>query len=127
LKDNTTSDFDYGTFDKEKYSLVWQYNKWQLYENKQVFPRFFLTPQFVVKTSVSDQVSAFYSQDLAKTIILSENPLMPTDPNATGNVKLTVYTPNKILFTLESSGTQFLFLSDTYYHNWIAKIDGTKT
>lgn len=114
------------TFPKDKYQLVWQKTPWQIYENRQALPRFFLTNDFKVYRSKSAALKNIYSKniDLGKTLLLEAEPNITIDRNSQNNIKLLSYEPNKVVFQTKSSGNSLLFLSDNYYSQWGAFIDG---
>jgi uncharacterized membrane protein YfhO len=118
---------DYVTFPQENYLLVWQKNPWQIYENKTVIPRFFLTGDFILAKNRAQSLSLIYepSIDLNKTVILENSPGMPMDASAGGNINLVKYSPNKISFKVSAQGNKLLFLSDNYYPEWQGQVDGS--
>ncbi|PIR80139.1 MAG: hypothetical protein COU25_01670 [Candidatus Levybacteria bacterium CG10_big_fil_rev_8_21_14_0_10_35_13] len=120
---------DITTFPQEQFKLAVKIYPWQLYENLDVLPRFFLTPKYIVAENKSKALSLIYSSNvnLKDTIILEESPNIKINPNATGEAKLILYTPNRIEISLNSSDNNLLFISDVYYPEWTAKIDGKKT
>ncbi len=113
-------------FPKEQYSLIWQDAQWQVYENKNALPRFFLTSDYILASNKTAALSFIYNKniDLKKTLILEERPNILLDNKAKGNVKLILYSPNKVVFSVFASGNTLLFLSDNYYLEWNVKIDG---
>lgn len=113
-------------FPPDQYKLIWQEKSWQIYENKNALPRFFLTPQYAVTPDSQKALSAIYTTDLRRTLILSQIPMQETDKSATGQVLLIAYKPNIVSFSIQTTGRQFLFLSDTYDSTWKAKIDGVE-
>lgn len=117
---------DLETFPKDKYQLVWQDKSWQVYENKQALPRFFMANDYVLATDREKELSLIYDKnvDLSKTLILEEKPKIKIDKNSTGAIKLISYKSNEVRFKVESLGNNLLFLSDNYYPGWHAKIDG---
>lgn len=123
-----TSVADTSTFPDDIYSLVWQKKPWQIYENKQALPRFFLTSDYIVSPNNKDAITKIYSPlDLSKTLILNKTPQTPVTRNAKGTVKLITYKPNQISFSTSSTGNMLFFLSDNYYPFWAATVDGKET
>jgi len=117
---------DNGTFPENQYKLIWTNLPWQIYENKDVLPRYFLAGDYIVKNTKQDILSNIYNSklDLFKTLILEENPKIPIDKSSTGAAALISYTPNKITFKTETNGNLLLFLSDNYFSDWKATVDG---
>ncbi len=116
---------DYDTFAQNYYKLVWQDSPWQIYENKNALPRFFMTGSYVIIKDKNSVISAIYNKnlDLQKTLILEEKPSMSIDGDSLGIAKLLSYTPNKVSFSTKSNGNSLLFLSDNYWDEWQALID----
>ena len=117
---------DLSTFPKEQYELVYKIYPWQIYKNKHVLPRFFLTSDFVLANDKKEALLLLYDKniDLKKTLILEESPSVSLDAKSKGNVDLILYKPNKIEFKVNVSGNTLLFLSDNYYPEWNVTIDG---
>lgn len=122
---NSTS-ADNDTFPPEKYSLIWHSDPWQIYENLKAFPRVFLANQYKIVTQ-DKAIDAIYTTDIAKTVLLYNNPSLLIDGTATGSATLVSYQPNTISISTHVSGNELLFLSDTYDEGWKATIDGKPT
>ncbi len=119
---------DTTTFPENSYKLVWQKTPWQIYENQQALPRFFLSGDFKIEDRKTILNSIYNTNaDLRKTIFLEENPNIKVDKNSTGEAKLLSYKSNEIKFLTKSEGSSILFLSDNYYSGWQAYIDGIST
>lgn len=128
LNQTTSQDYD-SSFPKDKYNLVWQKSPWQIYENKEALPRFFLANDYRVYKSKSAVLNNIYNKDinLEKTLLLESNPDIKIDKESQNSVKLLSYTPNEIVFSTKSSGNSLFFLSDNYYPQWNSYIDGKNT
>lgn len=117
---------DYITFPESIYKMVWKQGEWQIYENKQVLPRIFLTSDYVVETDKKKIIQKIFDK---KTIenkrVVLEEPLQKTlreDSNA--KINLTTYLPNKIVIQSKVNTNMLLFLSDTYFPGWKVSVDG---
>ncbi len=118
---------DLTTFPEKEYSLVYKVYPWQVYENKNALPRFFLANNFKVENR-SHILSSIYSGiDLRKTLLLEKSPGIKIDKNSKGGVRLLSYTANEVSFSVKTNGNSLLFLSDNYYPEWSAYVDGVKT
>ncbi len=117
---------DLSTFPKEEYTLIKKTFPWQIYENKNVLPRFFLTSEYVIAKNKSQALSFIYNSsiNLKNTLILEKAPDFAIDSFSTGSAKLILYKPNKVVFTTKTTGNMLLFLSDNYYLQWRVSIDG---
>ncbi|HUD09746.1 MAG TPA: YfhO family protein [Patescibacteria group bacterium] len=117
---------DLNTFPLEQYTLINKIFPWQVYENKNALPRFFLADNFIQAKNKAQALDLIYerSENLQKTIILEKSPSLSIDKNATGQVNLLSYTPNKVSFKTNASGNSLLFFSDNYYPEWKVSIDG---
>ena len=120
--------WDKTTFPQDQYELIYKVYPWQVYENKNVLPRFFVTGDYMVAKDKSEALESIYNQDinLNKTLILEKSPKLSTEKEASGWAKLLSYKPNKIIFDVSTSGNSLLFLSDNFYPEWEARVDGVK-
>ena len=118
---------DFSTFPADQFTLVEKIYPWQVYENKNALPRFFLTSDFVLVKNKAQALSAIYTADLGKTLILEKLPGLTIDKNSSGEVKLISYSPNKVFFNTKTSGNELLFISDNYYPDWKVTIDEKPT
>ena len=120
---------DTGIFPSENYRLVWQGGKWQIYENKNSIPRFFMADNFIVSPQKTETISLIFNKniDLRRTLILNKEPDIKIDKSSNNQVSLLSYKPDSVSFKTKTSGNSLLFLSDNYYPAWKALIDGKKS
>lgn len=114
-------------FDEHDFKLIWENNGWQIYENKNVLPRYKFFGDYIVESDRNKITSLLYSPEFSyKDIVILEEKILDlsikSDPS--GSVQITSYKPNKIIFKTISKEDQLLFLSDTYSRGWVAEIDG---
>ncbi len=119
-------------FPSKDFKLLYKTSNWHIFEYKNVFPRAFLTNNFVVKNSDQDIVNQLFdsSYNPRHSVILEENPdqLQPGHSNDTlSSTEIVQYEPQKIQINTESKNDNFLFLSDNYYPGWKAFIDSKPT
>jgi hypothetical protein len=116
---------DFNTFPPEQYTLVNKIYPWQVYENKNALPRFFLAGNFIQAKNKTQALDLIYerSLDLRKTLILEKSPSLSIDKSSVGQVNLLSYAAGKVLFKTSSSGNSLLFFSDNYYPEWKATVD----
>ncbi len=117
---------DLATFPKEQFSLIEKTYPWQIYENKDVLERFFLTSDYILAKDKKQALSLIFDKkiNLKKILVLEERPNALLDLKAKGNANLILYSPNKVVFKVNTSGNTLLFLSDNYYSEWKVKMDG---
>lgn len=124
-------DPQYFKYPKEKYGLVFQYGKSQVYENKKVLPRAFILHEFqvlkdneILKTLMDEHF------DASKTLLFEETPREIPEKKV-GEDKVVIdqssYFDNKVLIKTNAASGGFLFLSDNFYPGWRAFIDGQET
>ncbi len=118
------------TFDDSIYNLVWNDKDLQIYENTQVLPRAFMVTDYIVLKDEKEIIKKLYddSFDPSSQIILEKDPGfessgMPLEYD----LKISDYRANKIEISVESSTDALLFLSDSYFSGWKARVDGSET
>lgn len=113
------------------FKRIWSDDIYAIYEYKEALPRYFFAADFIIKSSPQDILDAIYKPgiDLKKTLILETKPgeFAPSSTPASGTIKLLTYDTGDIRFSSESTGSALLFLSDTYYPGWQARIDNKET
>lgn len=117
---------DYTSFPEDRYKLIWQKGFWQVYENKISVPRFFLTNNYLVEGNKKKILRSLYNEnfDERKTVIVEKDPQIKKG-NLVQPAKLISYKPNKVEIETNATSSALLFLSDTNFPAWQAKIDGT--
>lgn len=117
---------DLTTFPSDQFKMIHKIYPWQIYENLNSLPRFFLNPKFILAKDKPEALSLFYSKDinLKETLILESEPNLSIDKNSSGTAQLVSYKPDRVIINTSSSGNNLLFISDTYYPEWRVKIDG---
>lgn len=114
---------DYEFFPQGEYSLVYQKAPFQIYENKNALPRYFLTDSFLIEKNRDKIITKLYDPNRdPKTVILEEDLKIPIQKGK-GEVRLINYTPNKVTFSAETKSNNIFFISDNFFPGWKVLID----
>jgi hypothetical protein len=133
----------------EALELVGRYNSGaHLYENRQVMPRVFVVPDYIVAGDLQAALDLMCSPsfDPATTVVLLEPPDAPPlspprqrggsvvlPPRFTGGIEggqlaatvdVVTYEATRVVIEAGLSGPGWLVLSDTHYPGWEATVDG---
>lgn len=116
----------------KKFQLILDTEKYRLYKNSHVLPRFFLVPKGEVYPSEKALEEALLTQDidlsgnvlfLQKDIDISTLQLNCQETSA-GDVAVISYTPHRIKLDVKATCNGFLSSSEVYYPGWQATLDG---
>lgn len=112
--------------DKNRFSLVFQDSKFQLFKNKTAMDRVSLFYNYEVINKDKEIIKRFYNENFnfRKTLILEETPNFKSNNQGKGLSKIVSYAPNRVVVEVVSNSPALLFLSDNYYSGWKAKVDG---
>ncbi len=128
---DTNQVWAYPIWEKEKkYTLVYEDKKFQIFRNNTALPRAALFYNYVVKQNGHDILATLFSKDFSfrNTLLLEKKPLRVEKTHVgVGKVEIVSYMPNKVTIHVESSAPALLFLSDTFYPQWLATLNGKKT
>ena len=109
---------------------IWEDKNFTIYNNRNALPRAFLADNYIVESKKEMILKRLYDPqlNLKNTLILEED-IANFEPKYSdeNTVQIINYSPQKVEIKTSSHTNQFLFLSDTYYPGWEAKIDGIKT
>ena len=113
---------------KDRYELVYQDNKFELYRNKKVLPMAILFYDYKIIKNDSEIIKSFYDQnfDFRKVLILESDPKIKPAPDGKGESKIIAYSPDKVVIKVKTDKPAMLFFSDNYYPSWEAKVNGQK-
>lgn len=95
------------------FKLIWEEGKWQIYENTKAYPRSFFIPDI----SPAKPSTVLY---LAKQDPAPHDPITPITP-----AEIISYMPNRVEISINAPTDGYLVLTDTYYPEWKASVDGT--
>ncbi len=101
-----------------------------LYANKKAFPRAFLINKIVMAENAQDTIDKMFNLagDLRTTAISEDNIEINTSPmQSTEDAVITYYSPNSVIIEINSMTNRLLILTDLYYPNWKASLDGNPT
>ena len=118
-------------YPEDRYKLIWQKEKFKVYENLESLPRTFLVNNHLIIKDRQEIIKKIFSADFdpLKTVILEEEPTnysQLTKENS-GKAEFISYSPNQIVIKIKSKADSFLFLSDSYYSGWKAFMDEKET
>ena len=111
----------------EKYSAIYGDDRFQLFKNKTAFPRAKLFYKYLVKKEEHEIIKTFYDDnfDYKNVLVLEEDPRLPENSRSgKGRAQIISMEPTRIHIKVSSSTPALLFLSDTYYPAWKAKVNG---
>lgn len=113
----------------DKYKKTYEDGTFTLYRNTSALSRATLFYSFEILNNKKEIIKRFFSKefDFKKTLLLEEEPGISSGKIGTGVAELVSYTPNKIIINVQSSRPALLFLSDTYYPQWKASVNGKPT
>lgn len=111
--------------DKNRFELIHQDEKFQLFRNKNAMNRVQLFYDYEVVSSKEKIIKRFYSRDFdfRNKVLLEESPGVKFFSGA-GNAQIISYTPNRVLIQAKTTTPALLFLSDNFYPNWKVKVNG---
>lgn len=114
---------------QDRYDLVYQDDKFQLYKNKKALPRVSLFYDYDVIKNDNEILQTLYNQnfDFRKTLILENDPGIKLSSPGTGEAKIISYSPDEIIVDVLTKSPALLFLADNYYPTWKAEVNGKET
>ncbi len=102
-----------------------------IYENTQVLPRFFMTQDVRIFQSADElltQMAAAPASELRKTAFVesSKAPFLKQDKMGftTSDIRVDAYAPDAIQLSVKINGSGILIVTNTYHPFWKVKIDG---
>lgn len=114
----------------DRYKLVYQYGKSQVYENVSALPRALVFYNYKVAEE-SEIIETLMSKkfDYRNTLLLEKRPnFLSKNIKAGGEAIIGAddyyVNPNKIIITAKAKEHGILFLSDNYYPGWKVRVDG---
>lgn len=113
-----------------KLKLVFQEGETRVYENTQVIPRVFFA-QTIETVTAREKIAQqlFVNQHRLNTHVVTEHMIDVAEgpPGIHEQAVITSYEPNKIVITAETDKPRLLVLTDIYYPDWKAYVNGVET
>ncbi|MCK4901748.1 MAG: YfhO family protein [Thermoplasmatales archaeon] len=108
------------------FKLVFDNNDIYIYENEQVLPRAFVVYNVTVKSDAEILQTLKTDSFNPIDILLTDKNIDTITHNGTGleSVEITKYSPNEIIFKTNLTQPGFLVLSEVFYPEWNAYVDG---
>ena len=111
----------------ESQRLVFENGNFKIWEFLDAYPRAFLAGRYEVVPDGEKLIARLYEEsfDPRQNILLDQDPGLEfsISPDELAKVKIVQYRPVKIVFETSSATDQLLFLSDTWYPGWRAKLE----
>lgn len=124
------SDWDpnFHKFSAERFNLVWQKDKWKIYERRGVLGRVILFDAYVFNTDPAGIINTFYDKNFPydQTVILEDEPKTKPQIGGQSDYHLKKYSPSEIILDVDIDKPKILFISDAYYPGWRASVNGTE-
>lgn len=114
----------------EKFTMRWQKDNFKIFEFLPALDRVSLYKNYQVIPDKIERIRTLYSTDFdpTKTIIIESDINGLIDDTATGSARIVEYQPNTVTIETTIQGSpMLLLLTDSYYPNWKAFIDGVDT
>ena len=121
--------FPYWNYPKDRFVLIYEDEKYRIFENKDSYPRAFVVGEYKVINESNKIIETMFNNnfDLKKEIILEKDPSTNQTKDIRGDVKIIKYSPNLIEMEVAIDKNAILFLSDNYYPGWNATVDNKKS
>ena len=130
----TNQSWAYPVWEKlNKYSVIYQDDKFQLFKNDTVMPRVKLFHKYEVIKNDKKLIKRFYDDDFdfRNVLIVEKEPKIENNIHSNSqnkeDVKIITYSPNEITIEVTSENPALLFISDNYYPTWRASVNGQAT
>jgi len=121
--------FPFWSYSPGTFKLIYDDDHYQIFENKQAFPRVFLVGKYKLAEDDQKILSTMFSDgfDLRNELVLEKDPGIGQTDSEIGKATINKYTPNQIEISIDAKEKGILFLSDIYHKGWIAKVDGVNS
>jgi hypothetical protein len=103
----------------------------KVYENTLAMPRVFFVNTTFLANSKQQAIDSLFDSHFAlskRAVVENVQNSNVFQPNwSLGDAQIVDYQDNKVIITTDNVGAGFLVLTDSYYYNWRAAIDGKET
>lgn len=121
---------DLGKYDPKRFKVAFEDGSVAVLESKSVLPRAFMVYDWEILEDKDNILSKLLDKNypLAKKIILEEKPKVFTSKlEATSEVKYLEYKEQESTLEVKTNNDGLLFVSEAYYPDWKAYVDGKET
>lgn len=119
--------FPFWTYPKGQFAPIYKDGIFEVYKNNKSLPRAYMVGKYQIEKNPQKIIDdIFLDSNYGNKVVLEEDPSIPQTDTA-GMAKILSYFPSKITIKTESKEKNLLFLSDTFYPGWEAKVDGINT
>lgn len=107
------------------FPLIWENDKWQIFEYKKVWPRFLWTNEFKIEPDNQKLLAELFEQNnLSRLIYLEEDPGIVTfGGRGDGTVSLLSYKPHEVVLKVVADTDGLVYLSDNNTKLFRATVD----
>jgi hypothetical protein len=114
-------------FERDYFNLVYSGRVYAIYENRRVLERATLVPgcEVLPREEILDRLKEETFKP-GGVVVLEEDPGLALEGGGgpAGVVRVIEYGPNRIILETESTKNSILLLSENYYDQWRARVDG---
>lgn len=119
--------FPYWLYPKQ-FVLVYKDKKYEIFKNRESFPNTFFVNSYTVRKNPQDILNTMFTEsfDLRKEVVLEEEIADFSLEKDRGTAEILNKSLNKMEILTKSDANNLLFISNSFYPGWEAKIDGKK-
>lgn len=118
-------------FPSDRFNLIYQKNKWKVYENKNAIPKGSIFYDFIVEKDIKKITETLFNKSFPydQKLILEDTPpdFTPSKNVSFTQAKIITYKSTEIKIETDTKADGFLFLSDNYYPGWRTYVDSIPT